>query len=145
MSNELVHKHYIKSYGQKEWPLKTVRRDTTLSFQKLQLDSVSIRFFLSFSIGASFCCVVYTQFWAVIFKLHPVWWGFPSLVPRPHFSSRPKRFGSRGPCENVRAFPARSPRIRHRNELTERDWENAVQGQGNKETSPAKVETDRNF
>ena len=23
------------------------------------------------------------------------------LVPRPHFSSRPKRFGSRGPCENV--------------------------------------------
>ena len=27
-------------------------------------------------------------------------------------------------------FPARSPRIRHRNELTERDWENAVQGLG---------------
>ena len=50
------------------------------------------------------------------------------LVPRPHFSSRSKRFGSRGPCENV--FPARWPRIRHRNELTERDWENAVQGLG---------------
>ena len=32
---------------------------------------------------------------------------------------------------NVRPFPARSPRIRHRNELTERDWENAVQGLGN--------------
>ena len=28
-------------------------------------------------------------------------------------------------------FPYRSPRIRHRNELTERDWENAVQGLGN--------------
>ena len=28
-------------------------------------------------------------------------------------------------------FPARSPLIRHRNELTERDWENAVQGLGN--------------
>ena len=28
-------------------------------------------------------------------------------------------------------FPARSPRIRHRNKLTERDWENAVQGLGN--------------
>ena len=27
-------------------------------------------------------------------------------------------------------FPDRSPRIRHRNELTERDWENAVQGPG---------------
>ena len=27
-------------------------------------------------------------------------------------------------------FPDRSPRIRHRNELTERDWENAVQGLG---------------
>ena len=53
------------------------------------------------------------------------------LVSRPHFSSRPKRFGSRGPCKNVRAFPARSPRIRHGNELTERDWENAVQGLGN--------------
>ena len=52
------------------------------------------------------------------------------IVPRPHFSSRPKRFRSRGPCENVRPFPACSPRIRHRNELTERDWENAVQGLG---------------
>ena len=30
----------------------------------------------------------------------------------------------------MRPFPARSPRIRHRNELTERDWENAVQGLG---------------
>ena len=51
------------------------------------------------------------------------------LVPRPHFSSRRKCFGSRGPCENV--YSARSPRIRHQNELTERDWENAVQGLGN--------------
>ena len=51
------------------------------------------------------------------------------LVPRPHFSSRPKRFGSRGPCENV--LSARSPRIRDQNELTARDWENAVQGLGN--------------
>ena len=50
------------------------------------------------------------------------------LVPRPHFSSRPKRFGSCGPCENV--FPARSPRISHRSELTDRDWENAEQGLG---------------
>ena len=30
-------------------------------------------------------------------------------------------------------FPARSPQILHRSELTERDWENAVQGQGNRE------------
>ena len=52
------------------------------------------------------------------------------LVPSPHFSARPKRCGPRGPCENVRTFPARSPRIRHRNKLTERDWENAVQGLG---------------
>ena len=50
------------------------------------------------------------------------------LVPRPHYSARPKRFGSRGPIENV--FPDRWSRIRHRNELTERDWENAVQGLG---------------
>ena len=56
---------------------------------------------------------------------------FPCLVPRPHYSAQPKRFGSRGPIENVRTFPDRSPRIRHRNELTERDWENAVQGLGN--------------
>ena len=42
------------------------------------------------------------------------------LVPRPQFFARPKRFGSRGPSENV-------PRIRHRSELTKRDWENAVQ------------------
>ena len=57
------------------------------------------------------------------------WYDSSCLVPRPHFSSRPKRFGSRGPCENV--FPARSSWIRHRNELTERDWENTVQGLGN--------------
>ena len=55
----------------------------------------------------------------------------PCLVPRPHFSSQPKRFGSRGPCKNVRPFPARSPRISHRNKLTEMDWDNAVQGLGN--------------
>ena len=54
----------------------------------------------------------------------------PCLVPRPHYSAQPKRFGSRGPNENVKMFPNRSPRIRHRNELTERDWENAVQGLG---------------
>ena len=42
------------------------------------------------------------------------------LVPRRQFFARPKRSGSRGPSENV-------PRIRHRSELSERDWENAVQ------------------
>ena len=50
------------------------------------------------------------------------------LVPKPHFPARPKRFGSRG-LSNVR-FPVRSPQIRQRSELTERDWENAVQGLG---------------
>ena len=39
------------------------------------------------------------------------------------------RFGSRGACEDV-MFPVRSPRIRPRVELTERDWENAVEGIG---------------
>ena len=34
----------------------------------------------------------------------------PCPIPRPHYSARPKRFGSRG--------PARSPRIRHRSELS---------------------------
>ena len=28
-------------------------------------------------------------------------------------------------------FPARSPRTRHRSQLTERDWENAKKGLGN--------------
>ena len=50
------------------------------------------------------------------------------LVPRPHYSARPIRFGSRAASEEVRAFPARSPRIPHRSELTEKAWENAVQG-----------------
>ena len=56
--------------------------------------------------------------------------GISCLVPRPHYSARPKRFGSRGPSENVRPFPARSPRIRHRNELIDSDWENALQRLG---------------
>ena len=55
----------------------------------------------------------------------------PCLVPMSHYSERPKHFGSRGPGENVKMFPARSPRIRHRSELTERDWENGVQGLDN--------------
>ena len=50
------------------------------------------------------------------------------LVPRPEHSARPKRFGSRGPSEDL--FPTRSPRIRHLSELTERDWERAVQRLG---------------
>jgi len=44
------------------------------------------------------------------------------LVPRPHYFARPKHLGSRG--------HARLPGRRHRNELTDRDWENAVQGLG---------------
>ena len=40
-------------------------------------------------------------------------------------SARPKRFGWRGPSENVSW-----PRIGHRSEFTEREWENAVQGLG---------------
>ena len=40
------------------------------------------------------------------------------------------RFGSRGASEDV-MFPVRSPRIRPRVKLTERDWENAVEGIGN--------------
>ena len=39
------------------------------------------------------------------------------------------RFGSRGASEDV-MFPVRSPRIRPRVELTEREWENAVEGIG---------------
>ena len=58
------------------------------------------------------------------------------LAPWPHYYARLKRFGSRGPSEDVsfppgREFPFRSPRIRHWRELSERDWENAVQGRGN--------------
>ena len=39
------------------------------------------------------------------------------------------RFGSRAASEDV-MFPVRSPRIRPRVELTEREWENAVEGIG---------------
>ena len=58
--------------------------------------------------------------------MHQRKWRSFCLVPRPHYPARPKRFESRGPSENV--FCARSPRIRHRSELTESAWENAVQG-----------------
>ena len=58
--------------------------------------------------------------------MHQRKWRSFCLVPRPHYPARPKRFESRGPSENV--FCAHSPRIRHRSELTESAWENAVQG-----------------
>ena len=45
----------------------------------------------------------------------------------PHYSVRVSRFESRGPSES----PGRSPRIRHRHALTEKAWENALQGRGN--------------
>ena len=51
------------------------------------------------------------------------------LVPRPHYSARPKSFRSCDPSKDV-CFPARSPRILHRSELIERDWENVVQRLG---------------
>ena len=44
------------------------------------------------------------------------------------------RFGSRGPIE----FPECSSRIRHRNALTEKAWEDAVHGQGNLISYPDK-------
>ena len=58
--------------------------------------------------------------------MHQRKWRSFCLVPRPHYPARPKRFESSGPSKNV--FCARSTRIRHRSELTERAWENAVQG-----------------
>ena len=58
--------------------------------------------------------------------IHQRKWRSFCLVQRPHYPARPKRFESRGQSENV--FCARSPRIRHWCELTERAWENAVQG-----------------
>ena len=48
-----------------------------------------------------------------------------------HFAT-PMRFGSRGPSDEVRPFPACSPRIRHQSELTEKALVSAVQGLGNK-------------
>ena len=51
------------------------------------------------------------------------------LVPRPHYFARPKRLGTRG--------HARSPRRRHRNELSDSDWENAVQGLGKLQVCPS--------
>ena len=58
--------------------------------------------------------------------IHQRKWRSFCLVQRPHYPARPKRFESRGQSENV--FCACSPRIRHWCELTERAWENAVQG-----------------
>jgi len=49
------------------------------------------------------------------------------LVPRPHYSAQSMRFGSCGPIE----FFYHSSPIRHRNELTEKAWEDAVRGLDN--------------
>ena len=74
----------------------------------------------------------------------------PCIVPMSHYSERPKHFGSRGPGENVKNVkmsPARSPRIRHRSELTERDWEKDVQGLDNLSSSitDCYINTDSNL
>ena len=53
------------------------------------------------------------------------------LVPRPHFPRSQNVSGHVVHAKMWENVSARSPRIRHRNELTERDWKNAVQGLGN--------------
>ena len=63
----------------------------------------------------------------VINRAAVVLYGGLCLVPRPHYYTRPMRFGSRGP----RKSPGRSSRIRHRNALTKRAWKDAVRGLGN--------------
>ena len=50
-------------------------------------------------------------------------------------SARPMRFGSRGLSEIARASPTRSSGICHRNELTEKAWENAAEGLGKRGSS----------
>ena len=52
------------------------------------------------------------------------------LVPRPHYSARAKAFWVTWSDRKCETSDTVRPRIRHRNELTERDWENAVQGLG---------------
>ena len=52
------------------------------------------------------------------------------LVPRPHCSARPMRYGSRGASEFLLAAPCRSSWIRHRNVWTEKAWKDALQGLG---------------
>ena len=51
------------------------------------------------------------------------------FVPRPRYCARPMRFASRG----------RSSRIRHRNALTKKAWEDAVQGLNKILSTDAKV------
>ena len=53
------------------------------------------------------------------------------FVPRPRYCARPMRFASRG----------RSSRIRHRNALTKKAWEDAVQGLNKILSTDAKVIT----
>ena len=59
-----------------------------------------------------------------------IFWFVSCLVPRPYHSTRPMRFGSRIPSEFLRASPSCSSRIRHRNALTEKAWEDAPQRLG---------------
>ena len=47
--------------------------------------------------------------------------------PRPHYSARPTRFGSRGPSENV---PVRLGYVTEVNWPRGETWENAVQARG---------------
>ena len=53
------------------------------------------------------------------------------LVPRPHYSFSANSFRVTSSERQVRPFLARTPRIRLRSEVTEKAWENAVQGLGN--------------
>ena len=55
------------------------------------------------------------------------------LVPRPHYSARPLRSGSRGLSEFLSLPEPLGYNVRHRNAMAEKAWEDAaqaVQGQG---------------
>ena len=47
----------------------------------------------------------------------------------------PRGISDSGHVVQAKLFPARSPRIRHRSELTERKWKNTAQGQDKLETT----------
>ena len=69
---------------------------------------------------------------------------FPACLPLASHADV-LRGSSRVPAPRTSAWDARLPRIRHGNELTERDWENAVQGLGKistKNQSPSVTEVE---
>ena len=82
-----------------------------------------------FTLPSLAAAIIFGVFLCIVSESSGYEWILSCFVPRPRYCARPMRFASRG----------RSSRIRHRNALTKKAWEDAIRGLNKILSTDAKV------